>query len=261
MSNLEKRLLGKNILITGAGDGIGKAMALRFAREGANIAVVDINLENANKTVNEILELGQKSIAIKTDISKSDEVKEMAKKVFSSFDQIDVLVNNAGIGASYTSIIHTPEETWDRIINVNLKGNFLVSKYIIRKMTKNKAPKDKLKGKVINVASIAGRRGRAGLGAYSASKFGVVSLTQTLARELGRYRITVNAICPGLIHTKIYGNISIEGLAGSSDPVSLIYKPVGLPEDVANVAFFLASSDSDYISGQCIPVSGGMYFI
>ncbi|MHA1830130.1 MAG: SDR family NAD(P)-dependent oxidoreductase, partial [Candidatus Helarchaeota archaeon] len=164
MSNLEKRLLGKNILITGAGDGIGKAMALRFAREGANIAVVDINLENANKTVNEILELGQKSIAIKTDISKSDEVKEMAKKVFSSFDQIDVLVNNAGIGASYTSIIHTPEETWDRIINVNLKGNFLVSKYIIRKMTKNKAPKDKLKGKVINVASIAGRRGRAGLG-------------------------------------------------------------------------------------------------
>ncbi|MHA1269465.1 MAG: SDR family NAD(P)-dependent oxidoreductase [Candidatus Helarchaeota archaeon] len=261
MTNLEKRLFGKNTLVTGAGDGIGREIALRFAREGANVVVADINYESVLNTKKEIENLGQKALAVKVDISKSEQVKNMVKEVFGEFDQIDVLVNNAGVGASYTSIIHTPEEVWDRIISINLKGTFLVSKYIGRKMIKNKAPRNQLKGKIINMASIAGRRGRSGLGAYSASKFGVVSLTQTLAREMGRYRITVNAICPGLIHTKIYGNISIDGLAGSSDPVSLIFKPVGLPEDVAKVAFFLASSDSDYMTGQCVAVGGGMYFI
>ncbi|MHA1230009.1 MAG: SDR family NAD(P)-dependent oxidoreductase [Candidatus Helarchaeota archaeon] len=261
MSNLEKRLFGKNALVTGAGDGIGRAIALRFAREGANIAINDINEENANNTANEIRKLGQEAKVYIADVSNSEQVKNMAKNIFKDFEQIDILVNNAGVGANYVSIIHMKEEDWDRIININLKGTFLVTKYIARKMIKNKAPRDKLRGKIINIASLAGRRGRAGFGPYSASKFGVIGLTQTLARELGRYRITANAICPGLIHTKIYGSISIEGLAGSSDPVSLLYKPVGMPEDVANVAFFLASSDSDYITGQSIIVSGGMYFI
>ncbi|MHA1249685.1 MAG: SDR family NAD(P)-dependent oxidoreductase [Candidatus Helarchaeota archaeon] len=245
MSNLEKRLFGKNALVTGAGDGIGRAIALRFAREGANIAINDINEENANNTANEIRKLGQEAKVYIADVSNSEQVKNMAKNIFKDFEQIDILVNNAGVGANYVSIIHMKEEDWDRIININLKGTFLVTKYIARKMIKNKAPRDKLRGKIINIASLAGRRGRAGFGPYSASKFGV----------------TANAICPGLIHTKIYGSISIEGLAGSSDPVSLLYKPVGMPEDVANVAFFLASSDSDYITGQSIIVSGGMYFI
>ncbi|MBD3229710.1 MAG: glucose 1-dehydrogenase [Candidatus Lokiarchaeota archaeon] len=261
MSNLEKRLLGKNTLVTGAGDGIGKQIALRFAKEGSNVAVNDINAENARKTASEIEELGQKSIVLVADVSKKQQVKKMVKDYFSEFDRLDVLVNNAGIGATFISLIHLKEKDWDRTIDINLKGVWLVTKYFVKKMKRNKVPRDQLRGKVINLSSMAGRRGRSGLGAYCASKFGVVGLTQTFARELGRSRITVNAICPGLIDTNIYGNISKEGLAGSSDPVSLKYKPVGDPDDVANVAFFLASSDSDYISGQCIGVSGGMYFI
>ena len=261
MNNLEKRLIGKNALVTGAGDGIGRAIALRYAKEGANVIVNDINPETAEKTVNDIKKMGLKSIALIADISKIDQVKAMAGECFSFIDQIDILVNNAGIGASYISLLKMKEEDWDRTININLKGVWLVTKFIAKKMKRNKASKDQLRGKIINLSSMAGRRGRAGLGAYCASKFGVIGLTQTLARELGISRITVNAICPGVIHTKIYGNISKEELAGSSDPVSLKYKPVGAAEDVAKVAFFLASTDSDYITGQSFPVSGGFYFI
>ena len=255
-----ERLKDKVVIITGSARGIGFSIAEAFARNGAISVILDLNQADIDKAVQKIDDLGFRALGFAANVTDPNAIAAVFKEIVGQLGRIDVLINNAGITKDGL-IMKMKESDWDLVLNVNLKGNFLVSKYIIRKMTKNKAPKDKLKGKVINVASIAGRRGRAGLGAYSASKFGVVSLTQTLARELGRYRITVNAICPGLIHTKIYGNISIEGLAGSSDPVSLIYKPVGLPEDVANVAFFLASSDSDYISGQCIPVSGGMYFI
>ncbi|NVM52427.1 MAG: SDR family oxidoreductase [Candidatus Helarchaeota archaeon] len=261
MTYLGKRLQGKNILITGAGSGIGKAIAILFASEGANIAVNDLNSESAERTAQEVKKLGQKSIIVVADVTESQAVKEMVKACWINFEKIDILVNNAGIGASFTSIIHTKNEIWDRVIRTNLRSVFLVSKYVGRKMIKNKTPKDQLRGKIINMSSMRGKSGRSGLGAYSASKAGIVSLTQTLALELGKYRITVNAICPGLIHTPIYGNISIENLAGSSLPTCLKYKPVGLPEDVARVALFLASSDSDFTTGQSIPVSGGQSFV
>jgi len=129
-------------------------------------------------------------------------------------------------------------------------------------MIKNKAPKDQLRGKIINMSSMRGKSGRSGFGAYGAAKAGIILLTQTLAQELGPKRITVNAICPGLIHTPIYGAIDIDNLAGSSLPTCLQnFKPVGLPEDVAKVALFLASSDSDFTTGQSIPVSGGQAFV
>ncbi len=262
MTNSEKRLFGKNILVTGAGSGIGRAIAILFAQHGANLALIDINKEAIRKVSAECEELGIKVKHYTTDVSEADQVKQMVDEVFADFEQIDILVNNAGIGATFVSIIHMKEEQWDQIIKVNLKSVFLVTRAIARRMIKNKAPKDQLRGKIINMSSMRGKTGRSGFGAYGASKAGIIILTQTLAQELGPKKITVNAICPGLIKTPIYGNISIENLAGSSLPTCLEkFKPVGLPEDVAKVALFLASSDSDFTTGQSIPVSGGQGFV
>ena len=256
------RLKGKNALITGAGSGIGKATAILFAKEGANVAVNDINEENAKDTARLIKKIGSKTLILIADVTEKDQVKNMVQKYFNTFDRLDILVNNAGIGGTFSSILRTTEEIWDRTMKINLKSVFLVSKYFIKNMKKNDAPKDQLRGKIINMASMRGKSGRKNLGAYSASKAGVVSLTQTLAQELGPSRITVNAVCPGLIHTPIYGNISKEGLAGSSLPTCLEkFKPVGEPEDVAKVVLFLASNDSDFITGQSVPVSGGQSFV
>ena len=256
------RLQGKNVLITGAGSGIGKATAILFAKEGANVAVNDINEENVKETAEKIKTLGRKTLILVADVTDSQQVRDMAEKYFAEFDQLDVLVNNAGIGGNFSSIIRTKEEIWDRTMTINAKSVFLVTKYFVKRMKKNKAPEGQLRGKIINMASMRGKSGRKNLGAYSASKAAVVSLTQTLAMELGSSRITCNAICPGLIHTPIYGNISKENLAGSSLPTCLEkFKPVGDPEDVAKVALFLASSDSDFTTGQSIPVSGGQSFV
>lgn len=262
MSNSGTRLLGKNILITGAGSGIGKAIALLFAQHGANLALVDINEDNVKAVTKETEKFGQKVACFTADISEKEQVKQMVRDVLSTFEEIDVLVNNAGIGATFTSVIHISEKQWDRIIKINLKSVFLVTKYVAQRMIKNKVPKNQLRGKIINMSSMRGKSGRSGFGAYGAAKAGIVNLTQTLAIELGPKRITVNAICPGLIHTPMYGPISIENLAGSSLPTCLEkFKPVGFPEDVAKMALFLASSDSDFTTGQSIPVAGGQGFV
>ena len=262
MSNAEKRLQGKNILVTGAGSGIGKAIARLFAENGANLALNDVNEEPVKEVVKEVKKFGQKVEYYVADVSESQQVKAMVKAIFEDFDQIDVLVNNAGVGGAFTSVLHIKESRWDQIIKVNLKSVFLVTKYVARKMIKNKAPEGQLRGKIINMSSMRGKSGRSGFGAYGAAKAGIVNLTQTLALELGPKRITVNAICPGLIHTPMYGNISAENLAGSSLPTCLeSFKPVGFAEDVAKVALYLASSDSDFTTGQSFPVSGGQSFI
>lgn len=262
MSTSEKRLLNKSILVTGAGSGIGKAISLLFARHGANLALVDINEENVAKVAKEVEKFGQEVAYFIADLSEKEPVKQMAKEVFATFNEIDVLINNAGMGATFTSVIHMDVNKWDLIMKVNLRSVFLVTKYVARRMIKNKRPKDQLRGKIINMSSMRGKSGRSGFGAYGAAKAGIINLTQTLAQELGPKRITVNAICPGLIHTPMYGNISAENLAGSSLPTCLEkVKPVGLPEDVAKVALFLASSDSDFTTGQSLPVSGGQGFV
>jgi len=259
---MTNRLVGKNTFVTGAGSGIGKAIALLFAKEGSNVAINDINEENVRTVAREVERLGRKCLVLVGDVTDSTQVKEMARQYFEAWGRLDILVNNAGMGSSFSPIIRTKEEDWDKIMNVNLKSVFLVTRSFARPMMKNDAPKDQLRGKIINLASMRGKTGRKNFGPYSASKFGVVSLTQTLAQELGPFRIAVNAICPGLIHTPIYGNITKEELAGSSLPTCFEkFKPVGDPEDVAKVALFLASSDSDFVTGQSIPVSGGQGFV
>ncbi|HMF31346.1 MAG TPA: SDR family NAD(P)-dependent oxidoreductase [Candidatus Lokiarchaeia archaeon] len=260
MSSFDKRLLGKNTLITGAGSGIGRAIALRYAREGANVAVNDVAVDRAESTAYEVEDLGVKSIVLAADVSDSEQVQAMVGQYYAEWGQLDVLVNNAGIGGSMEAVTMMKEDTWDRTINTNLRSVFLVSKYAAKRMVKAKVPDDQLRGKIINMAAVRGKLGRANFGAYSAAKFGVVSLTQTMALELGKNRITVNAICPGLIWTPIYGNTTSENLAANNPPPALTYKPVGMPEDVAGAAFFLASSDSDWITGQSLLVCGGQHF-
>lgn len=247
-------------MITGAGSGIGRAIALRYAREGANVAINDLKAGSAEKTAKEVDALGVKSMVLAADVSDSDQVQAMVDNYFDAWDRVDVLVNNAGIGGTMTAVTLMKEAAWDRAININLRSVFLVSKYFAKRMIKAKVPEDQLRGKIINMASVRGKLGRANFAEYSASKSGVVSLTQTLALELGKSRITVNAICPGLILTPIYGNITAENLAKNNAPPALTYKPVGMPEDVAGAAFFLASSDSDWITGQSLLVCGGQHF-
>lgn len=254
----EKRLAGKTCAITGAGSGIGRAIATRFATEGANVIVNDINEKAAITVADHLRQLGIDAIPIVADVSDETAVERLVQESFNHFTVVDVLVNNAGVGASMRRIISMPVDTWDRIIRVNLRSVFLCSKFFAKHMKKRNCPEDELRGKIINMASARGLSGRAMFAAYSASKAGVVSLTQSLAQELGRYRVTVNAIAPGLIHTPMYGNISIENLAGTNpEQPALKFKPVGVARDVAGVAFFLASSDSDWMTGQCLPVTGG----
>ncbi len=259
------RLEGKNVLITGAASGIGRATAVLFAREGANVALNDKNEKGICETARLARENGLKhdALLLAADVSESDQVQGIVQEYFTTFDTLDVLVNNAGIGGPMSRIVSTKEEDWDQVMKVNLRSVFLVSKYFAKKMMKRDVPEDQLRGKIINMSSARGKKGRALFGAYSASKFGVVSLTQTLALELGQSRITVNCICPGVIATPIYGVATPEDLAQANDweQPCLKYKPVGYPEDVARVALFLASSDSDYMTGQSLLVTGGRQFV
>ncbi len=263
VNDVEHRLEGKATLVTGAGSGIGKAIALRYAREGASVAVNDISEAAAEGTAREVEAFGQKSLVLVADVTSSELVQEMVEKYYAAFPVLDVLVNNAGIGSKMTRVVATPEADWDKVMAVNLRSVFLMCKYFGKRMMKRDAPEGVLRGKIINMSSQRGKRGRALFGAYSASKFGVVSLTQTLAVELGGYRIAVNCICPGVIKTPMYGVASEVDLASANEweQPCFKHKPVGLPDDVAGVAFFLASDDSNYMTGQSILVTGGRLFV
>ncbi len=259
---MEPRLKGKIALITGAGSGIGKAIAKRFVREGASVAINDLNEDNLQKSASEIRELGGNCETYTGDVSDSATVQKMADFFLEKYPRIDILVNNAGIGSNMKPLLRLKEEEWDRILKINLTSVFLMCKYFGKGMKKNSVQENQMRGKIINIASMRGKRGRANFGDYSASKFGVIGLTQSLALELGKYNITVNAICPGLIHTPIYGNTDYDSLASLNQqyPTALKNKPVGLAEDVAGTAFHIASSDADWITGQSFAVSGGQNF-
>ena len=255
------RFVGKTVVITGSGSGIGKGTALRFAEEGANIVNIDMNKENAESTESEIKKMNKEVLTIIGDISKKEDVKNFVQKSIERFNQVDILVNNAGIGAnSISSLMSIPIEQWDRIISVNLRGTFLMCKFFLKNMVKNPHTEDSpIRGKIINVASMRGKIPKAKMSAYSASKAGVIALTKSLALELGSRRITVNAVLPGTILTGIWGtNITAEQIAGFGGVVPLKHQKVGLPKDVAGLICFLASKDADWITGNDFRISGGM---
>ncbi len=244
------KLEGQVAIVTGAGQGIGRAIAKTLAGEGAAVVVNDINLEKASKVAEEIKGQGGKALPIKADVSKRDEIDNLVKETLTSFQKVDILVNNAGI-AKLTPSLELDEEQWDSTIDTNLKGQFLCSQAVARHMVKQK------RGKIINITSLAAHTGTPGLLAYSASKGGVVQLTKVLAVEWGKHNITVNAVSPGLTITELVKSVFKERPDVLEGVERIPLKRPATPEDIANTVLFLASPESDYISGQVIAVDGG----
>lgn len=243
-------LAGKNALVTGASRGIGRAIALEFAKQGANVAVNYAGSEEkAQAVVDELTTLGVKAFKIQADVTKDESVKKMMKEVIKQFGRIDILVNNAGITKD-NLLLRMKEEEFDQVINTNLKGVFLCTKAVTRQMMKQKA------GKIINIASIVGVSGNPGQANYTAAKAGVIGLTKTTAKELASRNILVNAVAPGFIATEMTDALTDEQKEGMLAMVPLA--KLGAAEDVAHVVRFLASDDADYITGQTLHIDGGM---
>lgn len=244
------QLSGRVALVTGAGQGIGKATALKLASYGADVAVVDVNYENALVTANEVRNMGRKAMALKVDVTNQKQTDEMAQSIFNELQGLHILVNNAGITKDGL-LMRMSEADWDSVMNVNLKGTFNCTKSAVKFMTKQRW------GRVINIASIVGITGNPGQANYSASKAGVIGFTKTVARELASRNVTCNAVAPGFIETAM-----TDALPQDVKEKLLAQIPLGRlggPNDVAMCVVFLASSAAGYITGHVMNVNGGMF--
>lgn len=245
-----KLLEGKTAIITGASRGIGKAIALKFAQEGCNVAFTDLFEDESMKgTEAELLALGVKAKGYASDAADFGDTSKVVDRIVEDFGQIDVLVNNAGITKD-TLLMRMTEEQWDAVINVNLKSVFNFTKAVQKTMLKQRS------GSIINLSSVVGVSGNAGQANYSASKAGIIGFTKSIARELGSRGIRSNAIAPGFIITEMTAKIPED--ARKAWEASIPMKRGGTPEEVAGVAAFLASDLSSYVSGQVIQVCGAM---
>lgn len=243
-------LKGKTAVITGAARGIGKAIALRFAAEGANIAFTDLMLdENVKNTEKELLELGVEAKGYASNAAKFDETEAVVAEIMKDFGRIDILVNNAGITKDGL-MLRMCEAQWDAVIGVNLKSAFNFIHACLPGMVRQKS------GSIINMASVVGVHGNAGQANYSASKAGMIGLAKSIAQEVGSRGIRANVIAPGFIITDMTAALSDEVKAEWAKKIPL--RRGGTPEDIADVATFLASDMSSYVSGQVIQVDGGM---
>jgi len=246
-------LEGKNALVTGGSQGIGAAASLELAREGANVCLTYRKHDaEAKKYAEEIREMGRKALAIKCDISSFSEAENVVKTAIDEFGGLDILVNNAGMnwdGVSWKM----SEEQWDRVIEVNLKGYF--------NFTRQVAPifKNQKYGKIINITSINGMRGKFGQSNYSASKAGIIGFTKAVAKELGAFNVNVNAVAPGLIETTMLKESDSRDKIIDMAMNEIVLKRVGQPEDLANVVAFLASDKARHVTGEVIKVDGGQY--
>jgi 3-oxoacyl-[acyl-carrier protein] reductase len=243
-------LTGKVAMVTGAAQGIGKAVALLLARNGADTIVADINLEKAEGTAKEIQALGRKALAVKVDVGSFDDVIRVVQTVLEEFSQIDILVNNAGINRDKL-ILRMTEEDWDAVLTINLKGTFNCTKAVVRHMSKQRS------GKIVNIASVVGEMGNAGQANYAASKAGVIGFTKTVAREFAQRGINVNAIAPGYIETPMTDVLAEKVKEQLRRLIPM--ERLGKPEDVAEAVLFLVSEASSYITGQVLNVNGGIY--
>jgi D-sorbitol dehydrogenase (acceptor) len=252
------------VIVTGAGSGIGRAIARRFAHEGARVTVADVNEGHARDVVAEIEASGRAALALRVDVTRRDEVERMVDATVERFGRLDVLVNNAGVGA-VVPLLDTDETTWDLLMNVNAKGTLLCSQVAARRMIAQGEG-----GRIINNASGAGKIAPGKdmpLGAYAASKHAVVALTRQLGLELSTYQILVNCVCAGIVDTPMWDLIDRETARLQDVPVGTVKAravasiPLGRieqPEDVANMVVFLASADASYITAQTFNVCGGI---
>jgi len=244
------QLKGKTAIVTGSGRGLGKAIALKLAQMGANIVLNDISgSEDIDATAEEFKALGYNVVVTKGDVRNPDDVENMVKTAIEAFGRIDILVNNAGITRD-ALLIRMTEKDWDDVLDINLKGAFLCTKAVAKVMIKQRS------GKIINIASVSGVMGNAGQANYSASKAGLIGLTKSTARELASRGITCNAVAPGFIQSKMTEVLPEKLKEEYINSIPL--KRFGTPEDVANVVGFLASPDSDYVTGQVIHIDGGL---
>jgi len=239
----------KVAIVTGAGQGIGRGIALRLAEFGANVVLLDIRQDTIDEVAEEIRSKGVEVLSLQVDVTRSERLRHMARLVMAEFGQIDILVNNAGITGRTVPMVELNEQDWDQVMNLNLKGVFLCCQAVLGYMIERRY------GKIVNVASIAGKEGNPTLVPYSVSKAGVICLTKALAKEVTDYQINVNCVSPAVIQTPI-----LEGMASSTVDYMISKIPmgrVGKPEEVAAVVHFLASDDAGFVTGQCYDVSGG----
>jgi NAD(P)-dependent dehydrogenase (short-subunit alcohol dehydrogenase family) len=254
------RLAGKTAIVTGAGRGIGRATALRFAREGADVLAPDLDLVASQAIAEQIGALGRKGVALQTDVTRMDEIRRMVETALQAFGKIDILVNNAGITQVRDPLLLT-EADWDRTLDLNAKAVFFCAQAVAREMVKRKS------GVILNAASISGRSGKPLLVDYCASKFAVVAITQSLALALAKHGVRVNAVAPGIVDTEMWAGIDREWSALEGKPAGTVFQsrvaaiPLGrveTPEDVAALYAFLASDEASYITGQTYNVCGGL---
>ena len=243
------KLEGKTALVTGAGSGIGRATAVLFAREGASVAVNDINLSSAEETAEMIRQTGRKAIAVKADVADENEVTKMVERTIKELGGVDILVNNAGIGGG-GPVLESTVESWDRVNAVILRGSYLCSRQAGRWMAGRNS------GKIVNISSIAALRFKANMSAYASAKAGIINFTRALALEWAPYHINVNCIIPGGIRTPMTEPLQ----ATLTDEMIKELIPLGRmgePDDIAKAALFLVSDDAAFITGAALAVDGG----
>lgn len=243
------RLAGKVAIITGAGAGIGKATAIKFAQEGAKVAVCDVNDKGTNEVAGEINKAGGTALAFHVDVCSKESIAAMVDAVKKAWGRIDTLVNNAGI-VQDAQLKKMTDEQFDRVIDVNLKGSYYCAKAVVDTMLEQGS------GSILNASSIVGIYGNFGQTNYAATKFGVIGMAKTWARELGRKGIRCNAVCPGFIHTSILDGMPEKVIKMMEEKVPM--GRLGKPEEIANTYAWLASDEASYVNGAVIEVSGGV---
>jgi NAD(P)-dependent dehydrogenase (short-subunit alcohol dehydrogenase family) len=250
-----RRLEGKLAVVTGAANGIGRASALRFASEGANLAILDLEADGLEKVAEEARQGGAKVMTIAGDCTKEEFLAPSFKAIYDEFGFVDVLMNNVGQSAREraSEFYKSSPEVWRFVIDVTLFSTLTASRQVVPSM------REAGRGKIVNVASNAGMAGEVGISEYAAAKMGVIGFTRSLARELAPFQVNVNAVCPGVTKTRVIDRISEEFLQKIRDSIPLGY--FAEPEDIAAVAAFLASDDARYMTGQSVVVDGGRWMV
>lgn len=242
-------LKGKVAIVTGGGQGIGRCIALRLAKEAAKIAIFDLNRQLARAVVEEIATDKTEAVSFQVDVSSMEEVKQAVNQTIDKFRHIDILVNNAGINKDKL-LLRMEDEDWGRVLQTNLTGTFNCMKVVLRSMVKNRY------GRIVNVSSVVGIRGNVGQANYAASKAGIIGLTKSVAREVARYGVTVNAVAPGFIDTPMTRKLGEEKRQEFISQIPMGRE--GTPEEVADAVSYLVREEAAYITGEIVRIDGGL---